>query len=153
MIFKKIFLIISLAAISAFLVMFLFGNSASAVAPKKNSLPSDYETGITWKEAQKSDKPMVVNFYVDWCNVCRRFAPIFDGYRKQYSSKYNFVSIKSDSLKNEKIVRQFFIPGYPTVYLVDKKRNKKIRMDFKKYFDEQEFKKELEAFLGENIKK
>jgi thioredoxin-like negative regulator of GroEL len=138
------FLIVLLLGLVAFATFMLFERSSVAIPPDKNHLPSDYNTGLTFEDAQKSYKPMVVEFYVGWCHTCRAFAPVFDGYRVKYGDKYNFVTVKTDSPENERVVNQFYIPGYPTVYLVFK--NKKVRVDFEKYFDEQSFKSELDAF-------
>jgi len=147
MMMKKTFVLFTLTSLSALILYFVFQNPAQAVAPKKNPLPSDYYTGMTWKEAQKNNKPTVINFYVDWCSACRKFAPVFEEYRKKYEKDYNFVIIKTDSPINEKIVRQYYIPGYPTVYLVNNKENKRMRVEFRKYFDPEAFKEELDNFI------
>ncbi len=150
MILKKIFCMFCLITLSAFIAaLFIFKQSGFAVLPRKNLVPSDYHTGITWQDAQKSEKPVIVNFYVDWCNACRRFAPVFENLRKQYSLEYNFVIVKADSPVNEKIISEFYIPGYPTVYLINSKENKKMRADFTKYHDIEEFKKEINDFFKE----
>lgn len=145
---KRNLFIFGLAGFISVLVIFLFGNDGFAVAPKKNPIPSDFHTGITWEDAQKNEKPIVVNFYVDWCNACRRFAPIFDSLRTQYGSEYNFVIVKTDSPINEPVVRQFYIPAYPTVYLVDKENNRKLLVEHEKYFNDEALKKELENFIN-----
>jgi|GEM_PF-1877023 len=147
MIDKKKVISLIIAGASALLIMFAFKFATFAVAPKKNPLPSDYNTGISWEEAEKINKPIAVLFYVDWCNYCRKFAPVFDDYRKKYSSEYNFVIVKSDAPENEKIVKQYYIPGYPTVYLVEKKKNRKNIIDPQKYFNNEEFTQELKDFL------
>jgi len=143
---KKVFI----TAIVLSLFVFITKQSADAVSPKRNPLPSDYATGLSWQEAQKSDKPMVINFYVDWCGACKRFAPLFDKYNKQYSSEYNFVIVKADCPKNKKFVRGFHIPGYPTVYLFNPEQDKKVRLKPEQSFVEKEFQKELKYFSKYN---
>ncbi len=147
MIFKKSVLTLVPLIISAFIAAFLFNHPGLAVAPKKNPLPSDYHTGITWKEAQKIDKPIVVNFYVDWCSACRRFAPIFESYSNEFGSDYSFVIVKTDDPYNESLAREFSIYQYPTVFLVDKKHDKKVRLNPYEYYDRDAFKEKLDNFL------
>ena len=130
-----------------FFAIIFFISAAFAVPPKVNPAPSDYHTGITWEEAEKSNKPMVVNFYVDWCNYCRKFAPNFDKLRKEYEGKYNFVIIKTDDVQNEKIVKKYNIHSFPSVFLINKKKDKNVFIDQQKYFNMQEMKKELDTFL------
>lgn len=143
----RYFLITTIVCIAALAAFMLFKHSSIAVPPKRNPAPSDYGTGISFDDAQKSNKPMVINFYVDWCHTCRAFAPVFDSYRTKYSDKFNFVTVKTDDPENVRIVKYFYIPGYPTVYLVSADKSKKLRVDFEKYFDEKDFKQELDAFL------
>lgn len=149
MISKKSILTLVITSVSALLVLLLFNNSGVAVAPKKSPAPSDYHTGISWEEAQEIDKPIIVNFYVDWCSACRRFAPIFEGYRKEFGSDFSFVIVKTDAPGNGRLSREFNIYQYPTVFLVDKKNERKIRLDSYKYYDKESFKAELDAFLAQ----
>lgn len=139
--------LLSVTVLSIFIMSFVFQSDVFAVAPKKNPSPSDFHTGISWEEARQNEKSTIINFYVDWCSACKKFAPVFDNYRKQLKSEYNFVTIKADCPLNRKIVNNFDIPGYPTVYFIDKKQDKKQMVDFKNYFDTLKFKKEIEKFF------
>jgi len=130
-----------------FTAIFLKPESTSAVPPKINLVPSDYSTAMTWDKAQKLDKPIVVNFYVDWCHFCQGFAPVLDKLRQQYSSKYSFVFINCEDPKNELIVKKFNIEAYPSLFLVDKKQNKKIQIDNSKYQSLNLLKEDLNKFL------
>ncbi len=136
---------ILILSIIVFAGIFLNSQSAYAVPPKINPTPTDYSTGLTWKKAQTLNKPIVVNFYVDWCHFCQEFAPVLDKARKQYSLKYSFVFINCDDSKNEPLIRKFKIQGFPTLLLVDK--NKKVYVDNYKLQNYQSLKQELDNFL------
>lgn len=127
----------------------LLNTTACAVPPMLNPRPSDYHTGITWEEAQKGDMPIIVNFYVDWCHYCRKFAPTFDKLRREYSDKYNFVIIKSDAPKNISLVREFNIHSYPSVYIIDKKNEKKLFLNQKNYHNLPLMREELDNFISQ----
>lgn len=140
-------LILSIVIAAGFAALFLNPQYTAAVPPKINLVPSDYTTGITWEKAQKLNKPVVVNFYVDWCHFCKGFAPILDKLRQQYSTKYSFVFVNCDDPTNKLLVKQFNINSYPSLFLVDKKKNKKIQIDNSKYQNINLLKKDLDKFL------
>lgn len=131
----------------ALCLLFLLNSASYAVPPKMNPLPSDYHTGISWQEAQKSDKPIIVNFYVDWCHYCKKFAPVFDKLRKEYKDKFSFVIIKSDDPKNASLAREFNIYSYPSVYLVDKNSDKKIFLNQQNYHNLEKMQEELNNYI------
>ena len=84
---------------------------------------------------------------MDWCNACRKFAPVFEKLRKEYKPKYNFVIIKTNNPKNKKVVKKYNIHSFPSVFLIDEKRNKTVFLEQKKYFNIESLKKELDGFL------
>lgn len=139
---KKLISILIIAA--SFAAIFSNPQFASAIPPKINLTPSDYTTGLTWEKAQKLNKPIVVNFYVDWCHFCQGFAPILDKLRQQTGSKYSFVFINCEDPKNESLVRNFNIRSYPSLFLVNKK--KKIQIDNSKFQNIYLLKEELDKF-------
>ena len=138
---------ICLVLISFVLLIEIFTNSktAYAVPPVKNPAPSDYSTGLSWEEAQELKKPIVVNFYVDWCHYCKRLAPILDKARENYDSEFSFVFIDCDDPQNSALVNQFRIRAYPSVYIVDK--NKKVQVSYSSMGHYDSFKQELDKFL------
>jgi thiol-disulfide isomerase/thioredoxin len=144
---KHIFFVLSLIIAAGFAAMFLNSQYTAAVPPKINLAPSDYSNNLTWEKAQKLNKPIVVNFYVDWCHFCQGFAPVLDKLSQQYSSKYSFVFINCDDPKNELLVKKFHLESYPSLFLVDKKKNRKIQVDNSKFQSINLLKSELDKFL------
>lgn len=144
---KHAILILCLIITAGFSAIILNTQYAAAVPPKINLVPSDYTTGITWEQAQKINKPIVVNFYVDWCHFCQGFAPILDKLRQQYSTKYSFVFINCEAPQNEALVKKFKIESYPSLFLFDKKKNKKIKINNEKYQSLPLLKQDLDTFL------
>ena len=59
-----------------------------------------------------SAKPMVVVFWVDWSEPCRKYALILRDMAKGYSNTVTFVSVSLD--ENMTIGKEFGIAGFPT---------------------------------------
>jgi thioredoxin 1 len=64
-------------------------------------------------EVVKSARPVVVDFYADWCGPCRVIEPIINQLSKEYDGKVKFVKIDTDD--NQELAAQFGIMSIPTV--------------------------------------
>ena len=142
---KESLIFIFILTLFGFIVLPSF---VKAVPPKLN--PSDYDTGITWAQAVKLKKPIVANFYVNWCHYCQRFAPTLDNLRREYKSKYTFVLIKADNPQNQKLVDDFGISGYPSLYLVNPKNDNRVFINQSFYSNPRLLKREFDRFLKVN---
>lgn len=58
-----------------------------------------------------SPRPVVVDFYADWCQPCKRLAPILRQVAQHYEGKVDFYSINVD--KNSDIASAFEIRSIP----------------------------------------
>ena len=58
----------------------------------------------------KSDKPVVIDFYADWCGPCKRMAPVLDEISEDVQEA-NFVKVNTDV--NPNLSSQFNISGIP----------------------------------------
>lgn len=143
---KKIFNLILV------LVFILAINSpASAVAPWANPKPSDYDYGITMQEAlNQKDKVIFANFYVDWCGYCKKFAPILDFLRKKNKDKYIFIMLNCEDPKNKKYVEDYYISGYPTVYLINPRNENRSLMPNMLLSSPNLLQKEINRFYNTN---
>ena len=101
---------------------------------------------ISYEEAEKLEKPMVVMFYVDWCTYCRRFMPIFAKYSQKYNKDYTFTVVNCDVPKNFKMITKFNIMGYPTLFVIDKKLDFDFQLNHIVTIDEDVMKNELNKY-------
>lgn len=63
----------------------------------------------------KSDKPVLVDFWAEWCGPCKMIAPILDEVSKDYSDKVQIAKINVD--ENQGVPAKFGIRGIPTLIL------------------------------------
>ena len=61
----------------------------------------------------KSEKPVVVDFWAEWCGPCRMIAPIIEEIAEQYSGKALVVKCDVDNSPN--VAARFGIRNIPTV--------------------------------------
>jgi thioredoxin 1 len=61
----------------------------------------------------KSDKPVVVDFWAEWCGPCKALAPILDEIQTEVSGKAQIVKVNVDECSD--IAQKFGIRGIPTL--------------------------------------
>ena len=64
-------------------------------------------------EVIESDKPVLVDFYADWCGPCKMMAPVIEEIAKEYEGKVKIGKLNVDD--NPKISEQFDIMSIPTL--------------------------------------
>lgn len=61
------------------------------------------------------DKPVIVDFWAQWCVYCRRIAPAFDKIAEQQEDKLIFAKINIDDVQD--IAEEYGIDTIPTLLM------------------------------------
>ena len=115
--FKTIIvLIITVVIISLILFRNLFFQSTYL-------LKSFGELSVEPEIAFKNNKPTFLEFYAEWCEVCKEMAPKAYALKEEYEKDVNFVFLNVDNQKWDNYIRKFNVNGIPQVNLFDEKGN------------------------------
>ncbi|NYH52741.1 MULTISPECIES: thioredoxin [Nocardiopsis] len=71
-------------------------------------------TDSTFKEeVLASDKPVLVDFWADWCGPCKQMAPVLDKLADEYGDKIAIVKLNTD--QNPETPRAYNVMSLPTM--------------------------------------
>ncbi len=73
-------------------------------------------TDSNFDELIKSGKPLVLDFWAEWCGPCRMVAPIIDDLAKEYAGRVNIGKMDVDN--NDEVVSKFGVRNIPTVLFI-----------------------------------
>jgi thioredoxin 1 len=67
------------------------------------------------QEVLKSEQPVLVDYWAEWCGPCKMIAPILDDVAKEYQGRLTVAKLNID--QNEATPPKFGIRGIPTLML------------------------------------
>jgi thioredoxin 1 len=86
---------------------------AGQVSPRHIANAEEFKSVVL-----KADKPVLVDFYADWCGPCRMLAPTIEKLAKQYDGRVIVCKVNVDHLSE--VAGRYGIQGIPAVLVFDK---------------------------------
>lgn len=68
------------------------------------------------QEVLKSEKPVLVDFYADWCGPCKMMAPVVEELAELYDGKAKVGKLNVDN--NEGIAMKYGVMSIPTLLVI-----------------------------------
>jgi thioredoxin 1 len=78
---------------------------------------SEVSDGTFEQDVLRSDVPVVVDFWAEWCPPCRMLAPTFEELAGRYSGSIKFLKLNVD--ENSATPQRYGIKGIPTLIFFD----------------------------------
>ncbi len=117
---KNLKIILILTIFIVFISLLLFRNflfKSTFLLKSFGELSVDPEIAFT------NNKPTFMEFYAEWCEVCKEMAPKVSAFKDEYEKDINFVFLNVDNQKWDNYIKKFAVNGIPQVNIFDKQGN------------------------------
>lgn len=88
-------------------------NSTNRLVPREIKWEDSFEGAM--KKARAQNKPILVDFYADWCGPCKLMEQSVYPDRNVIAQSQNWVTVKVNGEKRPDVMQAYGISGYPTL--------------------------------------
>lgn len=97
-------------------------------------------------EVLDSDKPVLVDFWAEWCQPCRMLTPTIEALASEYEGKAKVGKVDTDS--NREVSVKYGIQAIPTVLLF---KGGEVQKKFVGLTSKEQFKTALDQLVGTSV--
>ena len=116
--FQKIFLAFVVIILIAFIFFF-----KSSIFKSTLQLRNFGHLSIDPEIAFTNGKPTYLEFYAEWCEICKEMAPEVTELKNDFENQINFVFLNVDNPKWNKFIEKFKVNGIPQINIIDSNLN------------------------------
>jgi thiol:disulfide interchange protein DsbD len=118
------------------------------------------DSGIAWQpysdelmqEAQKSNKPVIMDFSATWCPPCRKLKDVTFSDPEVVKQARKFVALEVDLTRvdplRQKLVKDFSIKGVPTIVFLDGQGRERTDLRLESFVPPDEFSMKIQQLVG-----
>ena len=133
------------ALFALFIIVFIFffkSNIFKSTLQLRNlgNLSMDPEIAFT------NGKPTYLEFYAEWCEICKEMAPEVTELKKEFDDEINFVFLNVDNPKWDRLIKQFKVNGIPQINIIDSNSN--LRTTFTGLQEEKKLKESINYLIN-----
>lgn len=89
-----------------------------------------------YEELIRGDKPVLLDFYADWCGPCQSLLPIVDELAEKHNDDFVIAKVNVD--KNRALAMQFAVRSIPALFFVEngEVKEKLVGLKTKRFLDQ-----------------
>ena len=69
----------------------------------------------SFKKLTQSKKPILIDFYADWCGPCKALSPVIQEIKNEQNEEVRVIKINID--KNQSLAKDLNVKGVPTLMI------------------------------------
>ena len=82
---------------------------------RKDEMATAVKTDTFESEVLQSDKPVIVDFWAEWCGPCHAVAPVLDRIVEEHGDELKLVKVNID--EEQELAQRYGVASIPTMIL------------------------------------